>query len=1107
MKLIKQEITTALFSDRRLQPLNDPNSKLVLQLFIGCINQKGVKNYELLYGWCVVTSRPEVSVQASVGGFENVFSSDGVTVGVARLTVCNYAEPIIKIVNQLLAGISFKDSAATAGINTDRISFDFLYGNALGGNVKVRPIFFNETASKVSRNMFEKYMLHSPFGNTPSFTLSVVSLDKLKPLRTAEGFLPEHEKILMKILEYLAKETNTSFATTECGRFGNIEFINGLCANMFERAQVFFENVSSEELVNGFKEKTSKKVRVTVLPNEITSSQDLLVNCFSTNGGQVILDEVKEIHHVVGDTVIIEFDTDEPITNLAVSIWLRDGEKWQIWYKNSSVLVRSISTTMGIVGKSGKASSPFLAKALSAGAHLKDRVEKAMEINKTSYQTTTIGTKGLDPWREVDYDFNKFVSSLTIKKSEAMFFPKGWCSDEKEHGALAFLDWFKAICDHAADVIIQDPYFDTVGLEFLARTSNTATSFHIITSTQTPSNDDDPVENLSLFERIKNLFKKPVEEKKVPNRSIRLLNMLKGLPELFSDSKIAISDYRSKSANIKPILHDRYIIVYSNKNEPKGFHMSNSIQNATQNYPLLITPIPMDVLQKVEKHNLELLEKGGEEKSAFEVIKLYDSNQGKISSDETTEVRLQIDEQLLNELMSNTDGDEEPNFDAIRKIFESYISADTLNFEKFWDTFGHFLANVGSGDGMLYCVKDWFPQTKSALLKTYLIELANEGNLNKFRKNRDLDRSGFSLLFENDFDKALESSFWVENGLFENFGFGNYQAGYASWTLLKIDSVNFVNLLNDIHQEIINRKNENLSQKPILRVMGILFTDLVKELFWFADDTVLKICFLSDIMQLRTIAIAAVVTDAVEKKDKMPFDKVLNYFDDLSVNEQVKAYIALLHQTRFDRTASRDGLQKDCFGKLLLFLKGMNQENIFKIIDSIIVNKYFGSIEARATNNLLIPLIDSGSITAQEVLNYWRSKFEIELRDCETTSDNSGVLDLVGWSVYAAGEVEGLEFVTSLEKMSKRYLNIIRKPFMKGTSAWENDYNRLLMIQSVAMVSLNYLNKNDEISIELGSRLNALINEVKSIKINYPYYREFTSIHQNNRELADKSFS
>lgn len=1101
----KYMIPKEMFTDKRLYPLNQKESNVVLQLFVSKITYGKTKFYEMLYGWCLITSRTEIPEEVTIGTFEKVYATNDINCEIVRLSIYQHPEIIILLINQMLEGKTFKDSAKIAGIKTNKIKFDFTYSAAIDGNVRIRPIIFNETCPSSSRNMFEKYSHYSPFGNTPSFSLNIVNLDKLKPFRTSDSsFYPDYKKMLVKILEYLSEETKMSFATTQSARFGNIEIINGPAANIYERAQAYFKNISSEELVNGCKEKVSKKIEVTILTNKVTNSKSLLINCFSRNGGQIILDEVKEINHTSGEIIVVTFDTQEPVSDMVISIWVKEDDKWQIWFKHSAVLIRNIVTNMGMVSKTGTVTSPFLEKIESSATHLKEKVNKAKEINKSSYQQTSIGGYKVDPWVNKDYDFNSLVASLTPEKSEAAFFPKGWNAQSGEHGALAFLEWFKKVCDQASNVIIQDPYFDTIGLEFLARTSNSDTSFTIITCTQTQSNDDDKPKKKSILLRLKKFFVREKNEKpSIPNRASRIMSLMNNVSEIFEPIKLKIYDYRSKTGNEKNLLHDRYIIIYQNSGA-KGFHLSNSIQNATQNHPLLITPIPQDILKNIEDYSINLLDEG-QRKDSYDVITIYDYSNKKKKDIEEERKNLPPDQNLFNELKLLAKNDAEIDFDGIREIFGKYINNDYEKFENFWDTFGVFLANIPSGENVLYKVNKWISKENSFLLKKYLINLAQAQNLDKFNSSREIGRGGYHILFINDFAEALEGAFRVENYFFENYGFGNYAAGYASSALVNIDMGTFEETLSFLISEINNRtKKENLSKKPILRITAILFSDLVKELFWKADDKQIRICLVSGIMPLRALAISAIATDMVAQKNEINFTKVNEFFKLLSFDEKVKAYVALLHQTRFDKGMQQEQLRLECFKKLLQLLKCKDKKIIFETIELIVSERYFELIDVHVTNNLLLPLLDTNSITIFDIQEFWRQKFEKELKKCDVITKNVGTLDLAGWSIYVAADLDAINFVNSLIKDSKSYFFTIRKPFMSGTIAWENDYNRLLMIQTVAMIALNYIKTDKDTSTELNSKLNSVVTDVEAMKTNYPYFRDYNSFHVFNKQIAEK---
>ncbi|WP_258041269.1 VPA1262 family protein [Pseudomonas syringae] len=75
-------------------------------------------------------------------------------------------------------------------------------------------------------------------------------------------------------------------------------------------------------------------------------------------------------------------------------------------------------------------------------------------------------------------------------------------------------------------------------------------------------------------------------------------------------------------------IHDRMILVRSNGRPVAGYHLSNSIQRANDNYPLLATPIPQDVLQQVFEYTDQIVQRAvhGDGKTAPNAKLIFDSS-------------------------------------------------------------------------------------------------------------------------------------------------------------------------------------------------------------------------------------------------------------------------------------------------------------------------------------------------------------------------------------------------------------------------------------------------------------------------------------------------
>ncbi len=151
---IRDIITEEIIKDSRLFPLFSDTTKLLLQLFVLEIknNINKEKKYEIVYGWCVRTSREETSDMISCSDFTKVYtSSNNITYSVAKVSIYNHPPMIIDLINGLLSGRSLKDVTINK-LKTDKLCFDVFYTT----NFIIRPVIFNETKAFISRNSLSK---------------------------------------------------------------------------------------------------------------------------------------------------------------------------------------------------------------------------------------------------------------------------------------------------------------------------------------------------------------------------------------------------------------------------------------------------------------------------------------------------------------------------------------------------------------------------------------------------------------------------------------------------------------------------------------------------------------------------------------------------------------------------------------------------------------------------------------------------------------------------------------------------------------------------------------------------------------------------------------
>ena len=184
------------------------------------------------------------------------------------------------------------------------------------------------------------------------------------------------------------------------------------------------------------------------------------------------------------------------------------------------------------------------------------------------------------------------------------------------------------------------------------------------------------------------------------------------------------------------MLHDRYFLIVDQDGLPvAGFNLSNSIQKANENYPLLITPIPPDVLLKVHKYASRLLTQAFESPSSTEadtskVQLLFDSKAALASSPKRLEPLRFLDNDLTGDVLAGWTGEQSLRGlegDVLRKRMrnlgllrdESLVllqdvpglkgcvdqqAGNFTNFSTKWDVLGEILANSYAGD-MIHAVE------------------------------------------------------------------------------------------------------------------------------------------------------------------------------------------------------------------------------------------------------------------------------------------------------------------------------------------------------------------------------------------------------------------
>ncbi len=375
----------------------------------------------------------------------------------------------------------------------------------------------------------------------------------------------EPDEILRWLAEKLEPETGLNFAGGAADAFGSLEIFGFPSLDENERSLV---DVTYERET----ENRSCTVKVSLAPG--ANNTDYLVQVRTELVRDVATDHLAPIDAA---TRMVTFQVPDPIDGALVRIWKRDATAaLTLWHEQEDHFIRSIGMGMNIAGIRGRLDSDWL-KELENSRQARSRVEAFRNISQVS-TSSPMETSTRARW-----------------ETAGRFFEKGWAGKHR----LDFAEWLRdQLSRSGGDVILIDPYFDVSGLDLVVRASGAARQLVVLTCTQTTSLDDDGHDQ---------------------NRADRLVSACEQLHAILRGVKLRLLDLRSRGGGRSQLFHDRYLLLYGAAGEVRqGFNLSTSLQSATRTSPLLVTPIPSDVIDAVSDYVTTLRDPS--ETNAIEIL-------------------------------------------------------------------------------------------------------------------------------------------------------------------------------------------------------------------------------------------------------------------------------------------------------------------------------------------------------------------------------------------------------------------------------------------------------------------------------------------------------
>ncbi len=450
------------------------------------------------------------------------------------------------------------------------------------GDLAYRPV-----AYLLNRDAHDRRSPSSPHGGAGALSASITQIDKGALFRMGQDF---DVALTASVVKQLNADTGLDFGGADTARFGDLELLVFPTLDDLERPLL---NVSWADAPRAF------VVRFNSM--QVPHFSGFQFRLSIANDGQIIYSSIATAERNAEAEGFFEckFEMSDQLRARTDSTELEilgfHGDhftqgtlccRWRVGY------IREINLQGHVVGhKASPVKFDWLERATRPSAST--RVKAALTINRGNLGfNNQVGGRAADPWVPANRDLKYLLGRIHPPKSEGQFFLR-WGQGDGE-GRLQFVEWFRALLAkyQQHQMVIFDPYFEDAGLGLLLLCAAPTADYIVFTSLPksskqgeaTPGESDNPTQS-----RINNLMASCEHNRQLLKRiKLRIYGLKEGR------------------------LHDRYILIMGPDRLPvAGFNLSNSFQKAAENFPLLVTPIPADVLLTVEQYKSGLMQEMG----------------------------------------------------------------------------------------------------------------------------------------------------------------------------------------------------------------------------------------------------------------------------------------------------------------------------------------------------------------------------------------------------------------------------------------------------------------------------------------------------------------
>jgi len=443
-------------------------------------------------------------------------------------------------------------------------------------------LVYRPVAYLLNRDAYDRRSSSSPHSGAGALSASITQTDKGALFRLGEGY---DVALTTSVVKHINADTGLDFGGADAARFGDLELMVFPALDDLERNLL---NVSWIETPGAL------VVRFNSMQVPHFSSFQFRLNI--ENGGDTVYsvlaiaerDEKGEFEckFEVCDQLSARTDSTELELFGFHSDQSREGTlccRWRAGY------LRELHIQSHVMNHDASpVKFDWLEK--TTRPSVSARVKEVLTISRDGPEIDSlIGGREADPWVPVNRGLLSLFARLHPPKSEGQFFQR-WGKGDGE-GRLQFVEWFRTLLAkyQQHQIIIFDPYFEVVGLGLTLLCAAPKADYIVFTALPKASKKDEATAG--------------EPDKTTPSPINNLMAACDHNRHLLKRIKLRIYGLKADR------LHDRYILIMGSDRLPvAGFNLSNSFQNAAANYPLLVTPIPADILLKVEQYQARLVQ-------------------------------------------------------------------------------------------------------------------------------------------------------------------------------------------------------------------------------------------------------------------------------------------------------------------------------------------------------------------------------------------------------------------------------------------------------------------------------------------------------------------